>query len=230
MTKTEVAKLVALLAAAFPASRWSEASQRVYEDRLADLDVDSASKAVARLIGTAEFMPTIAAIRSATADLRLGPVRPGGDAWGDVQDAVRQVGGYEPCPDFADPVVARCVDRFGWRALCFEGDGTADRARFIELYDRLAREQRLDQVSGVPLPKPLSGLAELRRLPEAPEQPKPLVSAPSPERPATAKPGGKDGPFRVELSNLVPAIPEPPARTWTGRRLTKDELDAELGV
>jgi len=226
VTKTEAAKLVAMLIASFPNSQVSEKTTEVYEQMLADLDFGRAQRAVARLVGEKDFLPSIAEIRRTATELEFGPVRPGGEAWGDVMAAVRKVGGYEPCPDFADPVVARCVERFGWRALCFEGDGTSDRARFIELYDRLAREQRLDQVSGVPLPKPLAGLAEPMRLPEAPEQPKPLAAATSPERPATAKPGGKDGPFQVPTFREPPFSTlelDPPARTWTGR-------DAELEV
>jgi len=231
MTNLEVSRLVAMLVAAFQPPRWSEEAQRIYEEMLADLEFDPTKQAVARLITVARFMPTVSEIRETAMCLQHGPVRPGGEAWGDVMAAVRKVGGYEPCPDFADPIVARCVERFGWRALCFEGDGTADRARFIELYDRLAREQRLDQVSGVPLPKPLSGLAEPRRLHGPPATPKPLVAAPSPESPATAKPGGRNVAFGPELMFEFGKLPRRHPRVqWTGRVLTVEELDAELAA
>jgi hypothetical protein len=90
-------------------------------------------------------MPTIAEIREACMDLEHGEPKAGGEAWGEVLAAVSRWGIYrQPGLDFqfADPVVARAVQAFGWRNICNSENQQADRARFIELYDRLATVER----------------------------------------------------------------------------------------
>lgn len=173
MTKSEAAKLVAMLLASFPNSQVSEKTAEVYEHMLSDLDFGLVQRAVARLVGTEDFLPSIAKIRRTATELQRGPVRPGGDAWGEVLEQTREVG-YCGTPTFEDSIVEYIVGLWGWREICL-AEGPADRARFIELYDRLAKERRVDEVSGVPLP---------RRLPGASEEPKALTHEAGSERAA----------------------------------------------
>ncbi len=157
MTKVESIKLVAVLLAAFPHSDTTAATSSVYEQSLADLDYQTADTAVRRLIATAKFRPTIAEIREAALELRQGPRRPGGEAWGDVLDAVSRFGSYRT-PRFDDPLVSRAVDAFGWREICGSENQIADRARFIELYDSYThvarRELQLPEPLRIALPAP----------------------------------------------------------------------------
>jgi hypothetical protein len=152
LTRVQVAELVLMLIAAYPATKASETTSKVYEAMLADLDHQLTRKAITRLVSTSKFMPTIAEIRAAVAELQHGPVRTGGEAWGDVLTEIRRIGIYS-APKFDDPLVADLVKRWGWRALC-EGHGDADRARFIDTYDAMALRARQDVVSGIPLPAP----------------------------------------------------------------------------
>jgi hypothetical protein len=146
VTRVEVSKLVALLFAAFPSARINPGTSAVYERMLADLDSSTAARAVDRLLSTSKFLPTIAEVRAACLELERGTQRPGGDAWGDVREAVHRFGIYRQ-PVFADPVVARCVESLGWTEICNSEHQASDRARFVELYDRLAGQaQREHQV------------------------------------------------------------------------------------
>jgi hypothetical protein len=61
--KSESAQLVMMLMAAFPHTKATPATSAVYEESLADLDFAVARKAVARLLKTVKFLPTIAEIR-----------------------------------------------------------------------------------------------------------------------------------------------------------------------
>ena len=154
MTPTQSAKLVALLLAAFPNARAHvrdvEATSSLYERMLADLDVNAATAAAERLIATSKFLPSIAEIREAALSLAVGDNRPGGDAWGDVLAAVRRFGQYRG-PTFDDPIVGRVVSALGWRELCQSENQHADRARFIELYDRFAASARTETLTaGLP--------------------------------------------------------------------------------
>lgn len=151
MTRSEAAKLVAVLLAAFPSAKSTAGTSEVYERMLADLDYPTANAAVERLIATCKFMPSIAEIRGACMDLSHGDQRAGGEAWGECLKAISRFGIYRaPGKDFSfqDPLVARCVAALGWEALCNSENQAADRARFIELYDKLAVGARRDLNAG----------------------------------------------------------------------------------
>lgn len=150
MTQAETAKLVAVLLAAFPQSRATQQTSQAYERMLGDLDYPAANAAVERLLATARFMPTIAEIRETTLALTVGEQKPGGEAWGVVQRAIGCEGVYRvPGKDFTfrDPVIARCVAALGWEELCNSENLVADRARFVELYDKLAVQALRKQLS-----------------------------------------------------------------------------------
>ncbi len=156
MEKSEAKEIVLMLVAAFPAAKGdAEAWRRtlsVYAEMLADLDRDVTRQAVTRLIATSKWMPTIAEIRSAVADLTLGPRRAGGEAWQDAVGAARRVGRYDT-PQFADPLVGEALRLWGsWEQFCGSPEeDPGGRARFIELYDSLAVRERQDAASGIPL-------------------------------------------------------------------------------
>lgn len=214
MRAVEASKFVAMLIAAYPNSQVNEATSRLYESMLADQDADATGKAIARLIGSCRFLPTIAEIRSTIADLQFGPVRPGGEAWGDVIQAIRRVG-HMGTPKFADPIVADIVRGWGWRQLCCEGDDVADRSQFVRLYDALATQRRTDVATGIPLPRP-------EQRPELPARPR---------QDAPGLPSASEVVLRVTDATRalrVPAAPMTPAKQYP-RRMTAEELDKALG-
>lgn len=143
MTKKQVSQLVAVIMAAWPANKVSEATTSIYETMLSDLDDGVATQAVARLMATAKFLPTIAEIRAAAALVQTGHARAGLEAWGDVLREVSRTGAYRiPC--FEDRLVGVCVSSLGWRNICLSENQAAERARFIEMYDRMAERYRVE--------------------------------------------------------------------------------------
>lgn len=207
MKDSEALEIVLTLNAAFHHSKLDELGMRVYRRAIVDLDVELARKAVQRLIALCRFMPTVAEIRATSTDLQLGSVRDGGEAWKDALHAVRKVGRYG-VPPFADPLVTEVLRLWGsWSGFCDSPeDDPGGRARFIELYDSLARRKRDADVSGIPLPVP---------------QAAPLLPRPSPVR-ALAAPD--------VTRSLVKALEPPNARPVESphRRYTADELQAAL--
>ena len=153
MTGADVAELVAIMSAAFTRPPMTERTCQVYERMLVDLDREAAHRAVARLVNTSKWLPTIAEIRAAAVELQVGARRAGAEAWGDVVETIRRSGRYRT-PEFTDPLVAECVRSLGWLSLCDSTNDTADRARFIELYDSLAERTRRDLVAGESLALP----------------------------------------------------------------------------
>lgn len=156
MTDPEAQRIVTLLTASHPNMfvRLSSDQQRdtmaSYRAMLRDLEYEVANAAVARLLATLRYMPTAAEIREAALILTTGEQSTGGEQWGRVLSAIREQGVYRtPGKDFVfhDPVTARCVAALGWEELCNSENTVADRARFIDLYDRLAVQERRKQLS-----------------------------------------------------------------------------------
>lgn len=169
MTHTEAAQVIAILVNGLPEAKFTEENARVYQSLILDLDREPTERGVLALLRTWKwkFVPTIAEIRTAVLEQLEGGLRSPEDAWGDVVNAIRFVGTYNPPPAFADPLVGFVVERMGWRDLCQTSNSVADRARFCELYaaERDQRRRatlaapRLEGPSRAALPAPMRELA-----------------------------------------------------------------------
>ncbi len=156
MNRQESAKIVAVIVAACPGQSVKLDKERLtamvdtFSLLLSDLSYEQVNASVVVLLQTRTWMPSVADIRSTALELARGPVGAGGEAWGRVLRAVSMEGCYRvPGVDFvfADPVTARCVAAFGWQQLCLSENQIADRARFIDLYDKLAVQDRREEQS-----------------------------------------------------------------------------------
>lgn len=180
MTYEETGRLVAIMLAAVPSHRVDAKGVRdmvaAYASLLDDLTYEQCNAALRVLLQTRTWLPSVADIRLAVVDMQRGPVKAGADAWGNVLKAISSKGSYRrPGVDFqfSDPVVARCVEAMGWSNLCLSENATADRARFIELYDKLAAQGTREaqspalaaarEAQQLGAPEPLSLVANLAR-------------------------------------------------------------------
>jgi hypothetical protein len=170
VTEAEEQKLVTVLVTALPntmvriTSDQQQHTMTVYRRMLGDLDYACSNAAVERLLATSRFMPTVAEIRDVAQSLTVGEQIPGGEAWGHVVKAIAAQGAYRvPGTDFVfrDPVTVQVVGALGWTNLCLSENQPADRARFIELYDKLsARDRRLQLSEGLPAMQRFRALQE----------------------------------------------------------------------
>jgi len=179
MNRQEAAKLVAVVIASCPAQSSKLDTQRqlamvdAFASLLDDMTYEQASAAVRVLLQTRSWMPSVADIRATALELARGPVAPGGDAWGQVLKAISRYGIYrQPGVDFSfpDAVTAKCVQALGWTQLCNSENQVADRARFVELYDKLAAQSHRESLSPV-----LTAAKEARDARELPESTSPVV-------------------------------------------------------
>ena len=173
MKESEAAELVAVLSAAFMRPPMNEKTMQIYEAMLLDLEHDAAKRAVARLISTSKWLPTIAEIRTVATEAEHGARRLGMEAWGDVLQAIQQVGFITtlgptpeqdklPRPNFEDRLVAQCVQIMGgWMSFQDLSDEMSIRSKFCGLYDGLAERERQNLVAGpaLALPAPQGGQA-----------------------------------------------------------------------
>jgi hypothetical protein len=147
----EVREVLKLIGAAYPTQRQRmsnddvRAMAAVYTAGLLDLDFGRVRAAVDRLVKSSKWIPTIAEIREAAVDVAHGTRVPGGEAWGKCLAMIRRYGSHRhPGADFPvdDPILLATISSFSWRDLCHGDNAAADRARFIELYDQLAKGER----------------------------------------------------------------------------------------
>lgn len=179
MTDVEAAKLLTMLITAWPDGlRWlSEEQQadtrKLYRDFLQDLPYREGDHAVRRLIATwrptsAQRWPSIAELRAAITLQIHGRTPTALEAWG----AIRKLGNPQTPElwDALDPVVRMCLDSLGWvvRETLLRGGAqlerwrvsrpgdsdseTADRARWVELYDQLTTRVMSERVVGLLAP------------------------------------------------------------------------------
>lgn len=213
MNRQETAKLLAVMFAACPtqATKISERDRLTmldaYTSLLDDVSYEHGNAALRVLLQTRTWLPSVAEIRTTAIELSRGHVLPGGEAWGAVVKAIGKHGGYkQPGADFtfADSTTARVVLAMDWRLLCSSTNATADRARFVELYDKLASQSQREAVS--------PQLAEARAVRELPAPPQP----PDPD------------PDRSDMWREIGFVPADASRTREPARITDSvELAAE---
>lgn len=153
MNDLEARKLVAIAIASCPDQGFKLDRTQIdtmgiaWTALLADISYDDGRAALKRYLATSHWLPAPAQLRAIVAETVHGRARPGGDAWGDVLKLVGRfsVYRYPTAADVADPVTWACISRLGWRELCNSTNQTADRARFIELYDQLAEHEHEDR-------------------------------------------------------------------------------------
>jgi loader and inhibitor of G40P protein len=160
--QVDALKAVAVLAAAYPHARFSEATVDLWARMLGDIDPHSLALAVERLISTSKFCPSIAEVREAALGnaVAIGEAS-AGEAWAIVLDTISGTG-WARAPTFKDPVVWRAVQcTSNWYDLCTSdvSDMPAHRARFQQAYEALQRKVR----DGLLLPESLRAAIESSR-------------------------------------------------------------------
>jgi hypothetical protein len=120
---------------------------------LGDLPGDVLKAAALQHMAVSQWFPAVAELRQQAGALTAPPAQAAIEAWGDVTAAMastryyRYADGFHEFPKFADPVTQRVVDALGWGNLCGSEDGTADRARFLQGYDAIAKRMQDDRAT-----------------------------------------------------------------------------------
>lgn len=240
MKDNEALMIVGVLAAAYPnvvgkmsamqAAAWAD----VYAAGIIDLDHGQCRAAVDRLIKSSQWL-SIAEIRAAVISVTRGQRRTGAEAWQDVVSTI----GLPPSsemphvfhgkrgndePAFVDPITVRCVRGLGWREIRLSENQPADRARFIEAYDEMAGQGRIEaQVSaGAAAPALPSRSGSTTALGAA--RPQPYLMEPEPKlqlagpREPVPPPPELDEQIAPADAKLAPVEGSPPRRAKKGGR------------
>ena len=110
----------------------------LYTQALADIDDETLRAAALRHISASQWFPKVSELRDAAVRVTRPPAPDPMEAWGAVLKEILRTGYYGK-PEFADPLTEAVVRQMGWRDLCLSEDATADRARFVDAYQRQAQ-------------------------------------------------------------------------------------------
>lgn len=146
MTDQEFEKIALAIKAAYPNANVlpDKYAMKTWYRTLSDLDYKVAENAVLEHISTCVFPPSIAEIREKCA-ARLTPmVTDWGEAWEEVQIAIRKYGSYreEEAVASLSHLTAVAVRRMGFQNLCKSENTIADRAHFQRMYEGMLKEEK----------------------------------------------------------------------------------------
>jgi len=148
MTKGEVAKLLAVLAAAYPKFEVDDVKVQVWYEMLGDLEYSVVNIAIKKLIMQNTFPPAIAEVRKAAIEISSPRGLTAAEAWGEVVKAVRNYGYYREKEAMASmsPITAQVVRYMGWREICLSEEPEILRAHFLKMYDQVAAREQEKQL------------------------------------------------------------------------------------
>ena len=153
MTMQETSVLLGILKTAYPRFYTDITPETLGETvelwhaMLSDVTLELARPALFRLIATSKFPPSIAEMRKSVADIKYEALPDAGEAWGEVNRAIRKYGYYqqEKALESMSETTRMIVRRMGWRDLCTSQNDMADRAHFLKIYEAMCKttgEQR----------------------------------------------------------------------------------------
>ncbi|MCH8093252.1 MAG: hypothetical protein IH953_01535 [Chloroflexi bacterium] len=145
MTQT-IVEILAVLAAAYPRFELPVATIQIYEQSLADIPVDALHAATLDMVAESKFFPSVAEIRKSAFSLMAEEEPDAYSAWATTLDYVRQGRGHPikgKSREWDIPAVIEQTVRQigGWSHLAMAENVAADRARFIDAYDRMIEKQ-----------------------------------------------------------------------------------------
>ena len=160
MTKKEFAMLAMILQEVYAKENFlqTNVSKDLWFEMLQDIPFPVAQASIKKWILTNKWSPTIAEIREIAGSLMLGDSPDWGEAWKEVQLAIRRYGSYRigEAIESLSPLTRETVERIGFRNLCMSENETADRANFRMIYEQLAKRKQTDALMPVNLKQLIS--------------------------------------------------------------------------
>lgn len=136
MTQVETAMVIKILEGAYH-KVFDEDQVKAYTVMLEDIPFELAKQAVAKLIKTSKWLPTIAEIREAALEL-VDPLPPVDLAYEEARQAARSFTPYAPGSyEFSHPLIRKAVDIIGLETLAYSEQPSIVAAQFRSVYERL---------------------------------------------------------------------------------------------
>lgn len=148
MTRQEFALIALALQEYYPRDKLlqTKESKELWFRQLEDIPYKIAEAGVQKWVSLNKWSPTIADMREMATSISLGSVPDWGEAWNEVQIAIRRYGSYRigDALETLSPLARKTAERMGFRNLCMSENESADRANFRMIYEQLANRQKQD--------------------------------------------------------------------------------------
>jgi len=148
MSPVEVAKVLAVIAAAYPGFEVDEIRHKTWVRMLGDLEYAVADIAVERHCKLSRFAPSIADIRE-QAVAALHPDRiTGAESWGEFIAGIRRYGYNRQGEAFASfhPETRQVAGLIGWYDSCMAEELGVLRGQFLRMFDQLKERNNREAI------------------------------------------------------------------------------------
>ena len=122
----------------------NEKALELWFKQLEDIPFKVAEIGLQKWVSLNKWSPSIADIRDMSRDLIKGEIADYGEAWQEVQKAIRYFGFYreDEALDSLTPLTRKAVERLGFKNLCTSENPEASRANFRMIYESLAEREK----------------------------------------------------------------------------------------
>jgi len=148
VTDVETARLLAVIALAYPTFEVSPQKVALWQDMLQSVDFSLAQRATRRHIAESKWAPTVAEILDACREVAYGPQLAAGDVWHQLITAVRRYGNYriDEAREALPAAVMQAIEHLGgWERVCMSENVDMLRAHFLRTWESIAaREKRAE--------------------------------------------------------------------------------------
>ena len=147
MNKTETAKILAVIAAAYPNFKVDEIQVTVWQEMLGDIHYSVVNMAVKKTILENKFAPSIAEVRQSAFDILNPDNLSAAESWGMVINAIHGYGSYrqKEALESLPAEVAETVKQMGWQEMCRADNVEVIRGQYIKLYEQLKERNRKEK-------------------------------------------------------------------------------------
>lgn len=146
MTRNETAKVLAIIAAAYPRFKVDTEgiTLSVWHEMLGDLDYRLVQIAVQKLIYESPYPPTIADVRRQVVEIMEKDKTDATIAWGEVKKAMSMYGLYKEKEALASMSerTAKVVRAIGFREICMCENPGVVRGQFMKMYETFAAREK----------------------------------------------------------------------------------------
>lgn len=146
MDRKEFALIALALQEYYPRDKLlqTKEAKELWFRQLEDIPYKLAEAGVQKWVALNKWSPTIADIREMATSVSLGNTPDWGEAWNEVQVAIRRYGSYRvgDALDSLSKLTRKTTERMGFMNLCMSENVSADRANFRMIYEQLANREK----------------------------------------------------------------------------------------
>lgn len=148
MTKKEFSLFAMALRTYYPREKLlpNDEAMELWFAQLQDIPYQIAQAGLQKWVALNKWSPSIADIREMTSGITSGDIPDWGEAWAEVQRAIRKLGSYraQEAIESLSPITKKAVQRIGFMNLCMSENEIADRAHFQKIYEILVEREKKD--------------------------------------------------------------------------------------